>query len=83
MQKKTGEELKTSFKIYCFKAQDLGIDFKPSAIKDNEFKISEISIYPNPASDYIEYYHAKTWNQAILKYLTSLQDSFSGKSSRM
>ena len=31
----------------------MGIDFKPSAIKDNEFKISEISIYPNPASDYI------------------------------
>ncbi|MGE5356177.1 MAG: T9SS type A sorting domain-containing protein [Deltaproteobacteria bacterium] len=51
--KKTGEELKTSFKIYCFKAQDLGLDFKPSAIKDIEFKISEISIYPNPASDYI------------------------------
>lgn len=48
---KEGQGTKTALKIYCFRASDLGIDFKPVATKDIIKAVDGFSIFPNPVSN--------------------------------
>jgi hypothetical protein len=51
--KKSGFPALGGVKIHCFKASDLGIDFKITATKEKEKTIDKFSIYPNPTTGLI------------------------------
>lgn len=51
LTKKKGEAAKTAVQIYCFKASDLGIDFKTLVGNEESTSIAKINMYPNPAHD--------------------------------
>jgi hypothetical protein len=48
---KEGQESKTALKIYCFRALDLGIDFKPVSTNEIIKENHKFSIFPNPTSN--------------------------------
>jgi hypothetical protein len=45
---KEGQGTKTSLKIYCFRASDLGINFEPVSITDTEIIAQDYNVFPNP-----------------------------------